>query len=298
MSPQAHSSTPLDLVNLTPLMRLTSGSPEIKIGLIDGPVAVHHPELASQNIREIPGKPTGACARPASAACGHGTLVAGILSAKRGSSAPAISPGCVLLVRPIFSEACSEDVPTATPRELSEAIMDCAGAGVRVINLSMALRQPLSGEAELKNTLNYAASRGIILVAAAGNDGTVGGSAMSTHAWVIPVTGYTLGGRPLSLSNLGRSIGLRGLGAPGEGIVSTGATERSLVFGGASAAAAFVTGAIALLWSEFAASPASEIRLAITAAARSARSTVAPPLLDAWAAYRVMAAARRNRGFS
>ena len=41
----------LDLVNLTPLMKQTSGNPEITVGLIDGPVALDHPELANANIR-------------------------------------------------------------------------------------------------------------------------------------------------------------------------------------------------------------------------------------------------------
>jgi hypothetical protein len=49
---------PLDLVKLTALMERTGGSPEVTIGLIDGPVAMDHPELASQPIREIRG--TGA----------------------------------------------------------------------------------------------------------------------------------------------------------------------------------------------------------------------------------------------
>jgi hypothetical protein len=47
---------PLDLVRLTPLIDRTSGRPEISVGLIDGPVLLTHPELASENIREVRGK--------------------------------------------------------------------------------------------------------------------------------------------------------------------------------------------------------------------------------------------------
>jgi len=43
--------TPLDLVKLTALMELTSGQPEIMVGLLDGPVGINHPDLASENIR-------------------------------------------------------------------------------------------------------------------------------------------------------------------------------------------------------------------------------------------------------
>jgi hypothetical protein len=79
---------PLDLVNLTPLMARASGRAEIRIGLIDGPVALDHPVLAAHNIHEVPGKHCGACSTASSLACLHGTFVAGMLMAKRGSAAP------------------------------------------------------------------------------------------------------------------------------------------------------------------------------------------------------------------
>ncbi|MGH7792592.1 MAG: peptidase S8, partial [Thermodesulfobacteriota bacterium] len=88
----------LDLVKLTPLMELTSGRPEIIVGLIDGPVVMNHIGLSRENIREVPGTLAGTCALASSTACKHGTFVAGILCAKRGSVAPAICPNCTLLV--------------------------------------------------------------------------------------------------------------------------------------------------------------------------------------------------------
>ena len=119
----------------------------------------------------------------------HGTFVAGILSARRDSSAPAICPACSLLVRPIFSEAAGlgNIVPSASPQDLAEAIIDTVNAGARVINLSSALAQSSSkGENKLEEALNYAAHYGAIIVAAAGNQGTVGSSAITRHPWVIP----------------------------------------------------------------------------------------------------------------
>jgi hypothetical protein len=41
--------TSLDLVELTPLINRTSGRPEVTIGLIDGPVAMNHLDLASDH---------------------------------------------------------------------------------------------------------------------------------------------------------------------------------------------------------------------------------------------------------
>ncbi len=282
---------PLDLVKLTALMERTRGSPELKIGLIDGPVNIKHPDLAGEHLREIPGNNGGACTQANSAACLHGTFVAGILSAKRGSVAPAICPNCALLVRPIFAEtkAANGEMPSATPQELAQAILDCIGVGARVLNVSAALAQPsLKNERALEEALDHAAKRGVIVIVAAGNQGTLGGTAITCHPWVIPVVGYDLQGRPMKHSNLGSSIGRRGLGAPGDRITSTGANGKPLTLGGTSAAAPFVTGAIALLWSEFPTATATEMKFAATQAYTPRRTTVVPPLLDAWAAYQTM----------
>ena len=135
---------PLDLVKLTPLMELTTGRPEVTVGLIDGPIAVSNPDLLADNIREIPGSTGGTCSQFESAACGHGTFVAGILCVRRGSAAPAICPNCTMLVRPIFSETApgNREMPSANPDELAAAIVDCIEAGAHVLNLSVALMQP------------------------------------------------------------------------------------------------------------------------------------------------------------
>ena len=282
---------PLDLVKLTALMERTSGSPELKIGLIDGPVVIQHPDLAGEHLREVPGNNGGACTQANSAACLHGTFVAGILSAKRGSVAPAVCPNCTLLVRPIFAEttAANGEMPSAMPEELAQAILDCIDAGAHVLNVSAALAQPsIKNERALEEALDQAARRGVIVIVAAGNQGTLGSTAITCHPWVIPVAGYDLQGRPMNHSNLGSSIGRRGLGAPGDRITSIGANGKPLTLGGTSAAAPFVTGAIALLWSEFPTATATEVKFAATQAYTPRRTTVVPPLLDAWAAYQTM----------
>lgn len=283
--------TPLELVKLTPLIDRTSGRPEVTIGLIDGPVVMNHPELANQHIREIPGNGSGTCTQANSTACLHGTFVAGILFAKRGSVAPAICPNCTLLVRPIFAEttAANGEMPSAMPEELAQAILDCMDAGARVLNISAALAEPsIKNERRLEEALDQAARRGVIVIVAAGNQGTLGSTAITCHPWVIPVVGYDLQGRPMNHSNLGSSIGRRGLGAPGDRITSIGANGKPLTLGGTSAAAPFVTGAIALLWSEFPTATATEMKFAATHAYIPRRTKVVPPLLDAWAAYQTM----------
>jgi subtilisin family serine protease len=286
---------PLDLVKLTPLMALTSGRPEVVVGLIDGSVLKQHPELVGANIRQLSGGLSGQCIETGSTACIHGTFIAGILSGKRNSAALAICSNCTLLLRPIFAETTlgGEPIPSATPADLAAAIIESIDAGARILNMSIAIVQPSSqGERELEEALDYALNRGVIAVAASGNQGTLGSSAITRHPWVIPVVACDLEGRPIRSSNLGGSIGRRGLSAPGDQITSLGTEEKPLTLGGTSVAVPFVTGAIALLWSEFPTATATEVKLAIAQGNGSRRTTVVPPLLDAWAAYQVMARPR------
>lgn len=279
-------------------MELSSGRREIIVGLIDGPVAVNHPAFATKNIREISEKSTGACTQTNSISCLHGTAVAGVLFARRGSGSPAICPGCTLMVRPIFAEMTVVDgqMPGATPVELARAIIETVNAGARVINLSVAVSQPSTkSERELEESLNYAARKGVIIVAAAGNQGTVGGSAIIRHPWVIPVAACDLRGRLISQSNMGISIGRHGLCVPGENITSLKPGGKLHTFGGTSAAVPFVTGAVALLWSEFPDATAGEVKSSVLQMREIRRTTIVPPVLNAWVAYQSLKVAYVRR---
>jgi subtilisin family serine protease len=277
----------INLINLSPLMNRNSGSDKIRIALIDGPVMTNHPALTTENIFEIAGGQPAHCNTTDSIACSHGTFIAGMLKAQRNSTAPALCPGCTLLVRPVFSESKSDQkgsMPFTTPKELSKAIIDCINAGAHVINLSLALANPSSNtEHELDDALGYAAKRGVLVVAAAGNQGKVGSTAITRHPWVIPVIACNSLGQPLQLSNLGNSIGRGGLSAPGENIVSLGTDNSTVKFSGTSVAAPFVTGIIALLWSEFPDLSASAIKNSISIVNNS-RSLV-PPVVNALRSY-------------
>ena len=57
--------------------------------------------------------------------------------------------------------------------------------------------------------------------------------------------------------------------------------------GGTSAAAPFVTGTVALLWSEFPTASATELLLSVRGTQRP-RLAIVPPLLDAWSAHEFM----------
>ena len=272
-------------------MERSRGRSEVNVGVIDGPVFMQHPDLNHERLRELTGRHSSICGGANGAACMHGTFVTGILAAKRSSAAPAICPDCTILIRPIFADASVgvEGMPSATQQQLAAAIVECIDRGARVINLSLAVVGRSShGEELLEDALQQTVKRGVIVVAAAGNQGTLGSSILTRHPWVISVVACDLRGYPIRESNLGRSIGQRGLSAPGDRIASLGAEGGSLTLGGTSVAVPFVTGAIALLLSEFPSASAADVRLAVSRASAARRASVVPPLLDASAAYHAL----------
>ena len=264
-------------------MAIESGREDIVVGLLDGPVALSHPDLADARVRIIPGAGSRAPDGDGGVAYRHGTFVAGILSARRSSAAPGICPGCTLVVRPIFEDRADLAAPSATAAELARAVLESLDAGARVINVSGALSPTIGREPELEAALDFVARRGAVVIAAAGNHGTVASSSLTRHPAVIAVTQCDAEGRPMPASNLARSLGSRGIAAPG--VVTSITPDGSLAtLSGTSFAAAIVSGACALLWSAFPRAGRHEIAWGITGPRR--RTSVAPPCLDAWMTYR------------
>jgi subtilisin family serine protease len=288
---------PLDIVGLAPLMARSEGRRDLTIALIDGPVAMNHAELAHVATRHPPGTTLAGCARVHSAGCQHGTFVAGILFARRGSDAPAICPGCTLMIRPIFLESngANREKPRARSEELADAIIECVDAGAAIINLSCTVTHASARAQQRVNmAVDYAARHAILIVAAAGNDGAIGGSVLTRHPWVLPVVGCDSRFHPLTDANLGLSICRRGLRAPGAAITSLAADGGRQTLSGASAAAPFVTGALALLWSEFPHAGASHLLQLLRMPGALDRRAFLPAKLDAWAAYTNLLEQRRT----
>src|SRR5215213_1601172 len=95
---------PFERTKLRSLMDISTGSREIIVGIVDGPIDFNHPAFQGSRIRTVKDSQLSACKDASSMACIHGTFVAGILGAKRGVSAPSICPDCEIVLRPIFSE--------------------------------------------------------------------------------------------------------------------------------------------------------------------------------------------------
>lgn len=275
------------LVGLTSLMGRGVGDKVVSVGIIDGPLDLGHPAFAGSHLRTVRPDQSAACNDATGAACAHGTAVAGILAAQRGGGAVAICPGCSFHVYPIFKDG--EDAPggmvSSTPEELADAIHETVNSGVRIINLSLGVIQAHTGtHRTLHEACDHAARRGVVLVAAAGNQARIGPQPLLDHPWVIPVVGCDPDGNVTPESNLSPSIGARGLRAPAVNIPSAAPGARYSPMSGTSAATAIVTGAIALLWSEVPEAAPQAIRAAVLGSVRTGRRSLVPPLLDVEAA--------------
>lgn len=273
----------ISLPRLGSLTAATLGDPSVTVAVIDGPVDLEHPGFAGSSLRAVEGDPRIACAMDNSMACQHGTVVAGVVSASRDSGAPGLAPGCPAIIRPIFAEGTGAGgvIPEVTVDDLVAALRDVLNAGARIVNLSLGLADSaLEAHPALTAAFDEAQRRGVLLIAAGGNQGYVGPVPLFAHPWVLPVVGCDAHGSPLPDATLGPSVGRYGLMAPGLQVTSLKAGGGTRHMTGSSVAAPFVAGAAALLWSLVPGATARQVLDALRYAP-ARRGGIVPPLMDA-----------------
>ena len=283
LSPTAYNAKAFQLTGLQSLMAQTQGHENLKIAIIDGPVNPSHSELSGARISFSKGSYPGACQFRDSSACAHGTFVAGILAGNRDGAAPGISPGCELLVHQIFCESGPGRpvCPEVRSEDLENAVRACVDAGARVINMSVGFASgALQKRPSLTDAFEYAFRKGVLLIAASGNQGRIGQTPLFDHPWILRVVACDNSGQPTLQSNLSLSMRSSGLLAPGFEVAGLAAGGGLMRMSGTSVAAPFVTGAAALLWTLAPHAKAWQIRQALLGPASGNRSVV-PPVLNA-----------------
>lgn len=215
---------------------LSLGSSSVPVAILDTGVNSGHEDLAG---RVMAGYNFVSNNRDASDDHGHGTRVAGILSANVDNGKGIAG---VTWKNPIMPVKVMGSSGYGNYSDIANGIIFAADNGARVINMSLGAA---SKSLSLENAINYAYNKGVVLVAAAGNSNTAV-FYPAAYPNVIAVAAVDGGDVKASYSNFGPEISVA---APG----STLSTLMNGSYGnssGTSFAAPFVAGLAGLLMSE------------------------------------------------
>ncbi len=170
---------------------------------------------------------------------GHGTHVASTIAAalNNATSIAGVAPGIC-----IFGVKVLSDGGDGTSEAVAAGIVHAADAGARVINLSLGC--DCETQQVIEDALAYAATRDVVVVAAAGNDGTDHLSYPASSPWTIAVGAVDRDLKLASFSNYGSGLDLV---APGVDVVSVFRDGESCMGSGTSMATPHAAGVAALV---------------------------------------------------
>jgi len=228
---------------------ITKGSESVVVAVIDGGVDATHDDLAA-NIADDEVNLTG---RVPDAQCiKHGTHVAGSVGAVTNNGLGVAGIGWNTMVRSyrtlyeVYDPEIDEFVCTGSTAAIAHAIDLAVASGVKVVNLSLSSS---FDSRTMRESIDAAVDRGVVVVAAAGNSGGVNApndvQFPAAYPAVISVAASTEQDRTAPYSQRGAWVDMA---APGDWIVSTVPTDNYGPMQGTSMAAPHVAAAAALVF--------------------------------------------------
>ncbi|MFB3132766.1 MAG: S8 family serine peptidase, partial [Rhodothermales bacterium] len=196
----------------------TLGDSRICVAVLDGPVDQSHPSLAAATLTRLETLVPGVADEgPASR---HGTHVASVIFGQHDGPVKGIAPQCRSLIIPIFSDGAEGTLAPCSQLDLARAISQAVQQGAHVINISGGELTP-SGTAHplLANAVRNCADQGVLIVAAAGNEGCACLHAPGALPSVLAVGAMNAQGEPLAFSNWGAQYQTQGILAHGQDIL-------------------------------------------------------------------------------
>ncbi len=245
---------------------LTHGSLAVTVAVVDSGIDSAHPQLAGKLVAGYDATAGTGLAPGNTDEAGHGTAVAGVVAARTNDAEGLAGLGWDTRVMPVKAG----DADGASNAATIEGIRWAADHGAQVINLS--LGSCVASQLE-QDAVDYADSKGVVVVAAAGNSGP-GASPDYPAAYpsVLAVGATGVDGTIARYSNTGAYVDLVAPGGSGDGI-----DEHSIrvlrpnggetVIDGTSFSSPHVAAAAALLYARKATITPAEARSILTSTA-------------------------------
>lgn len=212
------------------------GDARVRIALLDGVVDLAHPALAECRLRQEATTLAGRTSR-------HATAIASLLFGHPPGWPHSLSPECEGISLPVFADAGAFGVVSCSEPTLARAIEVAVEHGATIINVSASSPTPDGRPgAALERALRRCESAGVLVVAATGNRGRKTLSLPAAWQTVLAVGASTEDGLPAEFSSWQPGFGPHAVLAPAPRVPG-------FELDGTSAAAALVSGLVALLLS-------------------------------------------------
>lgn len=209
------------------------------VAILDSGVDARHEDLKEQFVSQGP--------RNDRDVLGHGTHVAGIAGAVTNNGLGIAGPAPNDAFLRLTSIKVLTDNGTGSQRTIIDGIIKAADAGADVINLSLGGPSTTTRQRAYEQAVQYAAERGAIVVAAAGNaNSDARRFAPANVPGLISVAAVDTNLNKASFSNFVTHLDM-GIAAPGTAIHATLPNNRYAPLSGTSMAAPFISGVLALM---------------------------------------------------
>jgi len=214
---------------------VTTGSSSVSIAILDTGVDLDHPDLANKIIGNIDFSNSGTT----DDVYGHGTHVAGIAAAitNNGIGVAGLGYSCTIMNVKVL-----DNNGMGAYSWIISGIIWAADNGAKIINLSLGAAYASSA---LEDAVNYAWSKGVVIVAAAGNNGDTTPMYPAYYTNCIAVAATDANDAKASWSNYGDWVDVA---APGLSIYSTLKDNSYGYLSGTSMASPCVAGLAALVF--------------------------------------------------
>lgn len=218
---------------------VTTGSVNVKIAIVDSGVDLNHADLSGNLISGYDFVDNDAVPQDGS---GHGTHVAGIVAAVGDNTLQGTGVMWKASLMPI---RVLDNTGLGTDAGVSQGIQYAADNGAKIINLSLGGPSPSSA---LEDAVNYATALGVLVVAAAGNNGDEEPVYPGYYSNAIAVAATNCNDVIAGFSSRGTWVDIA---APGQDILSSNLGGGMLLESGTSMACPVVSGIAGLILSRF-----------------------------------------------